>query len=126
MTRKHALAIGWSAIALAIAVQLFNDLTCYGNSLLDAVKHLWFPAIPLIPGLIAVFGENPIKAIGASLVAITFYAMAYYTDCIRPYEGGGASMFYVVVILYGTPLAFIATWLVGFICRQFGVTVEKR
>ncbi len=92
----------------------------------DAMSHIWFPAIPLIPGLIAVFGENPLKAIGASLVAICFYALAYYTDCVLPYEGGGASMIYVVVIMYGTPLAFLGAWVVGVICRETGVSIEKR
>ena len=111
---------------VALSVQLFNDVSCYERELFEAILNIWFPAIPLLPAILAMFSQNPLKAVGASVVAALFYLFAFYTDCIRPYEGGGASMVYVIVIMYGLPLAFLSSWIVGKYCSETGVVVEKR
>lgn len=78
----------------------------------------------MIPAVIFLATRNPLRSVGASIVAISFYALAYYTDCIAPYEGGGASMIYVVVILYGTPLAVLGGFIAGSITN--GVVMDGK
>ena len=35
-------------------------------------------------------------------VFCTLVGFAFYVDCVMPYEGGGASMIYLAVFLWGT------------------------
>ena len=124
--RNAALSIGGASIVLALCVQLFNDVSCYEKEIFEAVINIWFPAIPLIPAFFAMASSNPLKAVGASIVTTMFYVFAYYTDCVRPYEGGGASMVYVVVIMYGLPLSILASAVVGAYCRGAEIVIEER
>lgn len=113
ISRKKAQRIGWGSILVAMIVQIFNDVSCYNRGIFESISTIWFPGIPLIPALVFLASRNPLRAVGASIVAIAFYALAYYTDCVAPYEGGGASMIYVAVILYGTPLAAVGGLIAG-------------
>lgn len=81
---------------------------------------LWFPLIPLFPAVMYLFTSNPARAIGAALTVIPFYLMAYHTDCVLPYQGGGASMIYVVVIFFGTPAALIIGFFSGWLIKISG------
>jgi hypothetical protein len=121
---RRARAVGAGAIAVAVGAQLFNDFACYQRGVLEALSTLWFPAIPLVPSLVALGTANPLRAVAGALVATGFYLLAYYVDCVVPYRGGGASMVYVAVILYGLPLALVAVLVAGPVMRWLGVVVE--
>lgn len=118
--------IAWSAILIALCIPLYSNLTCYEKTVIETLVALAFQAIPLIPAFIAIFSPNPLKAIGPSIIAAIFYLFAHNVDCVQSYEGGGASMIYVVVIMYGLPLAFIASWITGVICNSTGIVVKSR
>ncbi len=124
ITRKRARALAAGSIVLALGVQLFNDFACYERGFLEALSTLWFPAIPLFPALIALGSGNPLRAVGGSLVAIGFYLLAFYTDCVVPYSGGGASMVYVAVVMYGFPLAVVAVFVTEPLLRWMGIVIE--
>lgn len=124
VSRRRARTLGFTSIVIALGVQLFNDVTCYERELFEALSTLWFPAIPLVPALIALGSGNPLRAIGGSLVAVGFYSLAFYTDCVVPYSGGGASMVYVAVVMYGFPLAVVAVFVTGPLLRWMGIVIE--
>ena len=124
VSRKQAWGLGVGSIVVALGVQLFNDIACYERGLFEALSTLWFPAIPLVPALIALGSGNPLRAVGGSLVVIGFYLLAFYTDCVVPYSGGGASMVYVAVVMYGFPLAVVAVFVTGTLLRWMGIVIE--
>lgn len=117
---SRSVIFAWISIGLAIGCQLFNDLCCYEKTLLESLIWMWFTLIPVVPAAFFMFAKKPIAAIGAALVVIPFYAMAYYSDCILPYQGGGASMVYVIVIMFGTPVAIATGLLSHFLAAKFG------
>jgi hypothetical protein len=110
--------LAWLSIALAICFQLFNDVACYEKSISEIALWFWFPLIPLVPAITFARQDKPVNAIAAALVIIPFYLFAYYADCVMPYEGGGASMVYVIVVMFGTPVAIISGLLTGYIARR--------
>ena len=67
-----------------------------------------FLLLPLAPALVSLVTSNPLRAVGACALLAPWLVFAYYTDCVRPYSGGGASMVYVAVLLWGTPSAILA------------------
>lgn len=127
MARKHALIGGIAAIALVIALQAFNSVGCYDHTLPTFLLVLGtFLLVPLLPALISLFTANPLRAVGACLLFAPWLAFAYYTDCVRPYQGGGASMIYIAVLLWGTPCAIVGALLTGPVTRLLGVSVAPR
>ena len=124
MARSHALWVGGFAIAMALGVQLFNDLQCYKIELSVALASLWYPAVPLVPAAIALLSDNPLRAVGGSAFVIPWYAYAYYVDCVLPYSGGGASMIYVAVIGGGFITAIVGVWATDPICRRLGISIN--
>lgn len=127
ISRKHALIGGVAAIFAVIALQAFNSIGCYDHTLLTFVQVLgMFLLVPLLPALISLLTANPLRAVGACLLFAPWLVFAYYTDCVRPYQGGGASMVYVGVLLWGTPCAIVGALLTGPVMRLFGVSVAPR
>jgi hypothetical protein len=124
LSRDRAMRLGIAAIVLAVCAQLFNSFACYKMGLLQAIKFLWLPSVPLLPAMLMLFTANPLRAVPAALVVIPYYAFAYYVDCIRPPEGGGASVVYMQVILYGLPTAMAAAWLGGPLLSLVGLRVR--
>jgi hypothetical protein len=125
ISHEKAVYAGVIFILIAIGFQLFNDFACYKKSIVEALLFLWFPAIPLITAIASLKSKNPLRAIPSSLSVIPFYLMAYNTDCVQPYKGGGASMIYVVVIMYGTPVAFVCAFIADGICRLFNIRITR-
>jgi hypothetical protein len=125
MKRQTAQIAAWLFILGAVCVQLFNNFACYQHDLAEALTTLWFPSIVLIPSIIYSFTDNPLRSVISSLVAILLYLFAYYVDCVRPDSGGGASMVYLVVVIYGTPLAAGLGLLAGPLCRWLGIRVSR-
>ena len=127
ISRGQALITGMTAIALILALQAFNSVGCYGHTLLTFVQVVgMFVLMPLLPALVSLLTANPLRAVGACLLFAPWLVVAYYTDCVRPYQGGGASMVYVAVLLWGTPCAIIGALLTGPVMRLFGMSVAPR
>ena len=127
ISRRQALITGMTAIALIIALQAFNSVGCYGHTLLTFVQVVgMFVLVPLLPALVSLLTANPLRAVGACLLFAPWLVLAYYTDCVRPYQGGGASMIYVAVLMWGTPCAIIGALLTGPAMRLLGVSVAPR
>lgn len=125
--RKHASIAGMAAIAAVIALQAFNSVGCYDHTLaMFAMVLGTFVLVPLLPAIVSLFTANPLRAVGACLLFAPWLVFAYYTDCVRPYQGGGASMIYVAVLLWGTPCAIIGALLTGPVMRLFGLSVAPR
>lgn len=117
-TRKQAVLIGLAAIASVVLLQAFSSATCYEHDLASFLQTSGFflgPAL-LIAG-VCLLTANPLRAVGSCLLFAPWLVFAYYTDCIRPYEGGGASMVYVLVLLQCTPCALLGALVTGPLMR---------
>ena len=124
--RSQATASGILAIATVILVQAFNSVACYNHTFTDFIVVLaWFVAIPLVPAFIALATANPLRAVASSAFFVPWLIFAYVVDCVMPYTGGGASMIYVAVLLWGTPSAIVGALLGGPLSRLLGLEVEK-
>lgn len=125
INRSQALFYGIGAIVGVIAIQAFNSFACYGHDLWSFLVTLGvFLAVPLLPAVFSLMTANPLRAIGACLLFAPWLLLAYYTDCVRPYAGGGASMIYVAVVLWGTPSAILGAVISGPIMRALRVSVS--
>jgi hypothetical protein len=125
--RRKAILSGIIAIAGVIGIQAFNSFACYGHDFWSFLGALGiFLSLPLLPAVISLMTANPLRAIGACLLFAPWLFFAYYTDCVRPYTGGGASMIYIAVILGGTPSSIIGALVTGPILRAFGISVGGR
>lgn len=127
ISRSRAILSGITAITGIAAIQAFNSFACYGHDLRSFLSTLSiFLFIPLLPAIISLVTANPLRAIGACLLFAPWLFLAYYTDCVRPYSGGGASMIYVAVILWGTPSSIVGALVTGPITRALGVSIGGR
>lgn len=127
VSRKRALFLGLAAIAEIIALHAFNSFACYDNDLPSFLTTLGiFLVIPLLPAPLSLLSANPLRAVGACLLFAPWLLLAYYTDCVRPYSGGGASMIYIAVLLWGTPSAILGALLTGPVMRAFNVSIGGR
>lgn len=124
MSRPHATRIGLISILGVIVLQLFNSFACYEHNIGQALGALAFVGVPIAPALVSLALPNPLRAVGASAALAPWLVLAYVTDCVLPYKGGGASMIYVAVVLWGTPCAIVGALLVGPITRRFGIEVH--
>ena len=127
VSRKLGVAIGIAAIAAILAQQAFNSFSCYDHSLMSYLAVVGiFLGIPLLPALVSLITANPLRAVGACLLLSPWLGFAYYTDCVKPYAGGGASMIYVAVLLWGTPSSMLGALITGPVLRVVGVKVGGR
>jgi len=127
ISRRSARIAGVAAIAGILLLQAFNSVGCYEHTLLAFVQVVgMFLLVPLLPAFISLLTANPLRAVGACLLFAPWLVLAYYTDCVRPYRGGGASMIYVAVLLWGTPCAIVGALLTGPVMRLFGLSVSPR
>lgn len=118
---------GIGAIATIIAIHGFNSFACYGLDLRSFVATLGvFLLIPLLPAVVSLVTANPLRAVGACLLLAPWLLLAYYADCIQPDPGGGASMVYVSVLLWGTPSSIIGALASGPVMRALGISVAGR
>lgn len=120
---SRARRIGVAAIGGVLLLQAFNSFACYGHGFGEYLQSLAFLAIPLIPALVGLATLNPLRALGACLLFAPWLVLAYWTDCVRPYMGGGASMIYVAVLLWGTPSSLAGALLTGPVMRLAGVSL---
>jgi type IV secretory pathway TrbD component len=124
LTRTRALNIGIAAIACILLLQAWIGFGCYRQDFgMFVTGVLYFLLIPLLPAALSLFRHNPLGAVGACLLITPWMLFAWYTDCVKPYMGGGASLAYVSVILYGTPCAIIGALLTPWLTQKTGLEV---
>ena len=123
ISRASALRIGLLSLAAVVGLELFNGVACYHHGLRSQLVALCFVAVGFSPGLVALATRNPLRTAGAALLFAPWLVLAYYTDCVRPYQGGGASMIYIAVVMYGFPCAAAGALLTGPVLKRLGVTV---
>jgi hypothetical protein len=121
LSHRASLGAGIAAVGLVCALQGVNSFACYQHNVWQYLGSLLFIAIPMFPALTALKSEHPVRAVGGALLFAPWLAVAYYADCIEPYSGGGASMIYVAVVLWGLPTCFVGVLLSGPIARFFGL-----
>jgi hypothetical protein len=127
ISRSRTVLCGIAAIVGVIAIQAFNSFACYGHGFWSFLITLGvFLSVPLLPAAISLLTANPLRAVGACFLFAPWLFFAYYTDCVRPYAEGGASMIYIAVVLFGTPSAIVGALVSGPITRALGVTVGGR
>jgi hypothetical protein len=124
LTRSRARYIGIAAIAGILLLQAWIGFGCYGQDLVMFVTGIaWFLAIPLLPAALSLLRQNPLGAVGACLLIAPWMLFAYYIDCVKPYAGGGASLAYVTVLLYGTPGAILGALVAPWLTRRAGLEI---
>jgi hypothetical protein len=127
ISHTRAFCFGLLAICAVVAVAAFNSFACYKHDLDAFVSaNLMFVGPPLLPAIVCLALPNPLRAVGACALVIPWLVLAYYTDCVRPYTGGGASMIYVAVLLWGVPSAILGALITGPVTRMFNVSVVAR
>jgi hypothetical protein len=74
--------------------------------------------IVLIPTAAFLISRTPLASVAACIALMPFLVWANNSECIQPYSGGGASMAYVVVFLFGIPASVIAG---GLVCAAVAI-----
>ena len=123
LTRSKAIVLGLVSITGVALLETFNSLACYKHDFGHFLSAMLFIGIPMLPALVSLATGNPLRAVGASVFFAPWLVFAYYVDCIVPYQGGGASMVYVGVILWGFPSAAVGALMTGPVLRMFDVQV---
>ncbi len=124
LSRSVAFGAGVLSIIAVIGLQTFNGVVCYHQNVSDYLEALLIFVSPaLLIAVIALLTSNPLRAVGACAFFAPWLMCAYYTDCVAPYSGGGASMIYVVVLLWGVPSALIGALVSGALWKMLGVEV---
>lgn len=127
LSRPFAIGIGTSAILLVVALEGLNSTLCYHLGIRQFLEgFLTFVAPALLIAAFTLFTRNPLRAVGACVCFAPWLLVAYYTDCVRPYAGGGASMIYVAVLFWGVPSAALGAAVAGPILRRLGIEVAPR
>lgn len=124
ISRASAFRIGLFSLAVVVGLELFNGMVCYHHSLRSQLVSFGFVAVGFLPGIVTLWSKNPLRTAGAALLFAPWLVIAYYTDCVRPYQGGGASMIYIAVVMYGLPCAAIGAFLTEPVLRLLRVTVS--
>ena len=120
---RKARWIGVAAILAVLLLQAFNSFACYHHDFLTFLSSTAiFVGIPLLPALVSLALPNPLRAVGACVFFAPWLLFAYYTDCVRPYPGGGASMVYVAVFVCGTAISVLGALITNFITNACGAT----
>lgn len=95
---------GFIGVAIVFLVQLAFALPgtrCEIAGLFEA------GLICLAPAAAFLLARHPVSAAAASTAVLPFLLWANNHECIQPYPGGGASMVYVVVFMFGIPFSIV-------------------
>lgn len=96
--------VGLIGVVLVLLVQLAFALPgtrCEVAGLFEA------GLICLAPAAAFLLTKHPVSAAASSAAMLPFLLWANNHECIQPYPGGGASMVYVVVFMFGIPFSII-------------------
>lgn len=125
LSRARAALVGAASIGIVAVIQVFNSVACYKQDLEGALVGLTFIAIPMLPAIISLALPNPLRAVGASAFFAPWLVLAYVTDCVLPYSGGGASMIYVAVVIWGTPCAILGAFVAVPMTKGLGIEIQE-
>lgn len=127
ISRRRARWIAVAAIGAVLLLQSFNSFACYHHDFLEFFSATAiFVGIPLLPAFVSLALPNPLRAVGACMLFAPWLLLAYYNDCVRPYMGGGASMVYVAVLMWGTITSLIGAVITSFVTKTAGIKVIER
>lgn len=127
ITRRNARWVGVAAICGVLLLQTFNSFVCYKHDFVMFITAtVFFVGVPLLPAIISLAMPNPLRAVGACVLFAPWLLLAYYTDCVLPYTGGGASMIYVAVFLWGTVTSSIGALISNPITKALGIEITAR
>jgi len=127
LTRAKARLVGCAAVGGILLLQAVNSFRCYDQDFTTYLKAVMiFLGAPLLPALLSIGLLNPLRAVGACALIAPWLVLAYYIDCVRPYSGGGASMIYIAVLLYGTPSSIVGALIAPWLMRWVGIQVVER
>ena len=126
LTSGRARWIGITAIAGVLLLQALIGFGCYRQDLgMFVTGLLYFLLVPLLPAALSLLRANPLGAVGACLMVVPWMLFAGYVDCVKPYAGGGASLAYVAVLLYGTPGAILGALITPWLAGKLGISVTE-
>lgn len=126
LTRNQSLIAGACAIGAVFLLQAFNSAACYRHDMATFLSVLaMFVVPPMLPALVGLATKQPLRAVGGSLLFAPWLMLAYTTDCVMPYAGGGASMIYVAVVLWGFPCCLVGVLLSVRVGRALGFIERK-
>lgn len=126
LTSGRARWIGITAIAGVLLLQALIGFSCYRQDLgMFVTGLLYFLLAPLLPAALSLLRANPLGAVGACLMVVPWMLFAGYVDCVKPYAGGGASLAYVAVLLYGTPGAILGALISPWLAGKLGISVTE-
>ena len=124
ISRRKARWIGVAAIGALLVLQAFNSFACYHHDFSDFLSTTaFFVGLPLLPALVSLGLRNPLRAVGAYMLFAPWLLLAYYADCVRPYTGGGASMIYVAVLMWGTVTSLVGALVASPVTRRAGIQI---
>ena len=121
--RKTASNLGFIAVCVVVAAELFNGTFCYKHGLHGYLVGLSWVAVGFSPGIVGLVSANPMRAVGAAVCFVPWLVLAFYTDFVMPYKGGGASMIYIAVLFYELPSSLAGVVLTGPLMRLLGFKV---
>ena len=120
----NARHIGAMAIAGVVLLHALNGFGCHGQAFGSFLASLAYFVLPaLVVAAIGLFTANPLRAATAAAFFAPWLVLAFVTDCVIPYRGGGASMIYVAVLMWGTPCAIVGAFLGDAITRWLRIEV---
>lgn len=122
---RQARMAGALAIAAVFLLQAFNSFGCYRHTFAMWLQACTFLMLPMLPAFIGLLTRNPLRAVGASALFAPWLPYAFYVDCVLPYRGGGASMVYVGVVMFGLPCAVLGALIAGPVSRWLGLRIEQ-
>ena len=125
ISRFKAALIGSASILLILALQAVISFGCNKDTIYGFISTLRvFVLIPLLPAIIFLFFPNALRAVGACALLVPWLILAYYTDCTKPYSGGGASMIYAALLSWGLPSAIVGGLITGPITSKLGIEIK--
>lgn len=111
MTRNGRIV--WSLIAALFIAELFMSYTCSVGLLMLPIAAFFMVFPAAIVGLVFKGAKSPVPSLVAMGTVVPLMGLAFYADCLAPYEGGGAAMGGVIPWLYGIPGGLLFGWVAG-------------
>ena len=126
ISRRFALVAGICAICTILLMHAYVVIGCNKGNFSDFVSlGMIFLGLPLLLAIISLALRNPLPGVGACAFLAPWLVMALHADCIQSYSGGGASMSYVAVLLWGTPSSIVGAILTAVILRILKMRIES-
>jgi hypothetical protein len=122
LRRNVTVVVALCSIALPLGFDAFTRVACYGG-------YGWADLFILVPSLLIALGliatSNPLRSVGAAVGFTAALAYAYHSECVRPYEGGGAS-FIGLIMFFAVPFCTGAgAWLAETLSMVLRIKVDN-